>query len=523
MVQNTNNDALGFPDVQNLECSIDKLLNHSKNKSKFKKNPFFISTGGLDSSDYTGKSIKRSKFSQKHFQNTKFINSAAAGSDFGNCFFEECEFKNANFQECTFSNGSLINCSEKNSIINCNFNNSLFTNNFLLENLYFEHSVFQNTAFINGEIRDTTFYSSTLEDTLFSNVSFRNVFFNDLNIDYSVFQDIHMDNVILPFSQICFTFGLLPYLMNTKDNVYITSVANTNNRISIKEYLRLLPDFENYYLGTQDFFPLANIYLAKGELENARKAILSGVLLATTTFDFRQIKYLSKLIHNYSIFDFHQRKQIYDYIYKNITFETMHPGLLYRYNVYKNEIDCYLLDNNRRGIATCEIDILTEIYPDEHQKLGILISTLEEIIEQHGSHEGEHSILCRHNSAEEIVMKIQDIYEVLQVIIPTIYTTLLGVLVLEEKLINRHKNKVDMKYADEMKKLELEEKRINIEIAKKNLAERKSTNSTLGLEQTAIANFAENEKLRKNITDNNIIINNINYIIYGDIPSKSTN
>lgn len=520
MEYDVNSRLISCPDTFQLEQSIERLLQHSKNKSKFKKEPFIGSTGGRDTSNYTGKSIKRSNFAQTHFYETQFINSAAAGSHFTHCEFDNCKFINANFQECTFLHNIIKNNTSENSITNCNFNNSLFSDNFLITDVQFQHSVFQDTAFINGTIQDTTFYSSTLEDTIFSNILMNSVRFNDLNIDYSVFDNVQMSDVILPFSQICFTFGLLPYLLNTKDNVHVTSVQNKNGYISTQEFLDLLPCFEIYYCGTSDFFPLTNIYLALGEYKKAQTAILNGILLATTNCDFRQIKYLSKLIYTYSIFDFHERKQIYDYINSHISFYDMNPSLLYSYSVYKNQITSFLLNNNRTGIITSEIDILTNVYPEESEKLGILLATLEQIIEQEKSGKGEHEILCRHNSAEEIVITIQDIYQALQFIIPTIYSVLLGAFILEEKWTNHKKQKIELQNSSELKELELEEARIEVERKRIALEKEKAEYHMWEQEQITQKNSIKNEILRKNIANNNIEITEISHITYGDIPPE---
>lgn len=282
-----------------LDFSIEKLSEHAKNKNKFRKDPILTSTGGINSSDYTNKSLRRSQISQKTFYNTKFISSTAAGSTFMHCTFDNCTIKNANFQETAFWNNKFKNMDKGNPITNSNFNRSLFSDDFSISDVYFRHSIFRQTAFINGTLKNIVFYSSTLEDTIFSNVSMEKVRFNDLNVDYSVFDNIKADDVIFPFSQICFTFGLLPYLMTTKDNVFITSSQNNKGFIKPKEFLTLLPYFEQYYIKTNDFFPLANIYLSLGKYDEAKTVILNGILLATTIFDFRQIKYLSKLIYIY--------------------------------------------------------------------------------------------------------------------------------------------------------------------------------------------------------------------------------
>ena len=304
----------------------------------------------------------------------------------------------------------------------------------------------------------------------------------------------------------------MPYLFCTNDKVYITSAQNSKGFIEPKEFLALLPYFKIYYSKTDNFFPLANIYLSMGDYDKAQSAILKGILLATTTFDFRQIKYLSKLIYTYSIFDFHQRKNIYDYINSHIMFCDMNSSLLYSYNTYKNEISNFLLNNNRIGIVTSEIDIVTNVYPEESEKIGIL-ATIERIIEVGKSKKGEHSILCRHNSAETLLVVIQETYESLNVIIPAIYSILLGYLVLEEKWENRKKNKIEQKNAVELKEIEMEKARISLEREKLALSKEKYELYKIQSQMASIQ-----EDLRKNIIHNNIDILEIQHISYGDIP-----
>lgn len=226
------------------------------------------------------------------------------------------------------------------------------------------------------------------------------------------------------------------------------------------------------------------------------------------------------MIYTYSVFDFHQRKQIYDYINSHISFHDMNRGLLYKYNVYKNEIKSYLLDNNRSGIVTCEIDILTDVYPEEPQKLGIILSVLEQIVEQNKSEKGEHNILCRHNSAEEILITIQDIYQALAIIIPTIYSVMLGAMVLEEKWNNRKKDRLDLEHAAELKELELHEKRMDVELKELQLAKEKAEYIAWQNKQLQEKNRIPNEILRRNITDNEIQVKEIHHITYGDIPHE---
>ena len=510
-----------------LDYTIELLLQHCKNKQKFKKDSNQIATGGEDHNDYTDKGIKRSKVSSKKFIHSIFRNSAAAGSNFFSCTFDNCKFINANFQECSFIKSRIINDSNNDPIIHSNFNESLFSDGFVVENTCFEHSVFYNTAFIGGTIKNTTFYACTLEGAIFSNIEMQNVKFTDLNIDYAVFENVEMQNVILPFSQICYTFGLLSYLKETTDNVYITSVANENGYISKDEFLKLIPHFIKYYTETRDFFPLANIYFFIGDKENAKKSILAGISESVIEVDFRKIKYLCKLISVYEVFNYHERQEINDYINSKISFCDMHPSLLYSYTVYKKEIESYLLNNNRKGIVTAEINIATNIFPNEAKKLGILISTIEEIIDLYKSPLGEHQIVCRHNSAESILITIQELLPTAVAIVAMFYSVLVSCTSLADKILDIKTKKSNLQASEHKNKLELEKTQVEIEKLRNENIHYQLENElkqieldSKRLEQLEKTNKINQMILSKNITQNNIEVTNMNHIIYGNIPTQ---
>uniref|UniRef100_N1ZWI5 Pentapeptide repeat-containing protein n=1 Tax=Eubacterium plexicaudatum ASF492 TaxID=1235802 RepID=N1ZWI5_9FIRM len=494
--------------------SVENLLIHSKNKSRFKKNPTLISTGGIDSSDYTNKSLRRSKFSQKKFNQTVFQNSGAAGSHFSMCYFNECKIKNANFQECTFYGGSLQNNLKDSAVINSNFNDSLFTNSFEIKNCFFKHCVFHGTAFINCNIQNTDFYSSTLEDTLFSNTRLRNVTFSDLNIDYSVFENVQMQHVILPFSQVCYSFGLLSYIIYTTDKVFISSSDAQSGYISKESYLQLISDFLIYYIGTKDYFPVANIYLAFGKNDFAREAIKKGILGAIASYDFMKIKYFCKLIYSYPVFSYHERKSIYDLITSKITFSDSDARLQYNYSVYRDEINNYLLNNSKHNVLTSEIDITTNINYSDNIRLGNLLTILETTVEYTKSSKGEHSISIRHNSNIEIAIFLQDIYQALTVIIPSIYSILLGIEILKEKRIANKQSKRELEFEESLKALEIESKQIELERNK--IARQKELIELQN--QLTFTQHLDQETLRQNILDLDIDIEEIHHITYGNIP-----
>lgn len=511
---------------QSLDYTIEVLLQHCKNKQKFRKDANKIASGGIDHSDYTNKGIRRSRVSGKQFVKSIFKNSAAAGSNFFDCIFDRCHIINANFQECSFIKSKIINNIKGNSIIHSNFNESLFADEFALDNNYFEHSVFYNTTFLGGKISNTVFYSCTLEGATFSDVLLKNVRFTDMNIDYALFENIKMHNVILPFSQICYTFGLLPYLKETTDEVYVTSAANEQGYISKDEFIDLMPHFIKYYTEIKDFFPLANIYFFMNDNEKAKQAILAGILEGVSETDFRKIKYLCKLIYIYGVFNFHERQDILDYIYSHISFSEMHSSIRYSYLVYKKEIESYLLNSNYKGIVTAEINVLTNVFPTETLKLGVLLSTIEEVIQLYKSPLGEHQIVCRHNSAEAFSIILREVLPSAIFIVTSLYSVLMAYYTLENKKIDVRIKKQTLKNIQAKNNLEITNSQLNLEVHRQQLINDQLDNKLKQLELAKIYSEQSEEQnrirkkiLSKNIKENDVEISEIRHIIYGNIPT----
>jgi hypothetical protein len=198
----------------------------------------------------------------------------------------------------------------------------------------------------------------------------------------------------------------------------------------------------------------------------------------------------------------------------------MHPSLFYSYNVYKKEIESYLLNNNRKGITTAEIKITTEVFPDEAHKMGILISTLEEIIDLYKSPLGEHKIICRHNSAESIVVFIQENWPSIILIVTSIYSVLMGCLSLEDKILDIKIKKNDLHSSQIQKKLEHQKISQELVINQLDIELKETELNEIHSAQLEKNNKIRHEILRRNITENNVGINKINHILYGNIPAQ---
>lgn len=149
------------------------------------------------------------------------------------------------------------------------------------------------------------------------------------------------------------------------------------------------------------------------------------------------------------------------------------------------------------------------------------MASLEDIIDYGKSNSGEHQILCRHNSAEEIVITIQDMYQALQVIIPMVYSVLLGAMILEEKWSKRLVNKFERKHIAEQKEIEMQTARIKLEREKIALEKDKAEFEAWKLAEKNKDNRIKNEILRRNIVNNDIDISAISHITYGNIPPEA--
>lgn len=230
-----------------------------------------------------------------------------------------------------------------------------------------------------------------------------------------------------------------------------------------------------------------------------------------------RIKYLCKLIYSYPVFNYHERKSIYDFINTKISFSDTDARLQYNYSVYRDEINNYLLNNSKQDFLTSEIDITTNINFNDNVRLGNLLSTLEIAIENTKSSEGEHSISIRHNSNIEIAIFLQDIYQALTVIIPGIYSILLGIEILKEKRIANKHSKHKLELEESLKVLEIESKQV--ELDRNKIALQKEWVELQN--QLALTLNLDQETLRQNILNLDINIPEIHHITYGNIPPNA--
>lgn len=495
------------------------LSSHAKNPQKFSETPYgymIFDKKKKIRKDFTSKSLRRYHINNVIFTKSKFINSAAAGAKFLNCDFENCDIKHANFQNCDF-NHLTFSAEDNLSITSSNFNDSCIVD-FKFNNITMKHCVFNETLFCNGIFQDTVLFSDTFENTVFDNVKFKKVIFSDLNIDFAEFNSVEMEDTILPFSQIPYTFGLLDYLMNTKDSIYITSVSSPDGKITVQEYISLLNKFEIYYTNTKEYFPLANIYLCQKKTQLAYQAVVEGMHQALSEHNYRLVKYFCKLISRYSFLEYGKRQSLYYQINEIVTKTIRNQIDQYRFFLQKPLMEYYLLRNNViDDTATLELLIKTNYDYTEISNTNSIYKYLENLVSFLETENGSHKIEITHHSSPTITLVFEDMYLALITAVPFIYAGLKGFLGLlhsyQDYLIKREAYKKEKEFKEiekerellnnEYRKIEIEKERLEIENYKLELA----------LKEKAANLEIDAKEMNKTIQKNNIQIKSIKHAI----------
>lgn len=509
------------------EYSLEQFTNARKVLSFHAKNPqkFAAKAGNIMlfdkktdiEEDFTDKSLRRYHCGNVRFINSKFIKSSATGARFINCDFDKCQIEHANFQNCDLNHISLIS-NESLPIKSSNFNDTCIVD-FNFHSIIFKNNVFNGTLFYAGIFQNVILSSNTFENTVFENIIFNDVVFNDLNIDYSEFHSVKMQNTILPFSQIPYTFGLLDYIINTQDQVYITSASSPNKKITPAEYVSLLNSFEIYYRYTEAYFPLANIYICTGRRQLAETAIEDGIRKALVNSDYRLVKYFCKLISQYSCFKYSYRQSLYYKLNEFAMITATSSVAQYRFYSQKPLIEYYLLKNNSSSdVSMLELLIQTGYDYAEFSKTNIIYAYLEKTIASLESMTGSHKIEISHHSSPTITVVFEDFYWILIAAVPLIYAGLknyLGLLNSYQEYLSKReeyrKEKSFSKLQEEALILDNEQKRLEIEKIKVELRqlqeEEKLKEKTKKLKVDA-------KKMYERVEQNHIQIKGVRHAIF---------
>ncbi len=375
----------------------------NKNKRQHALEYLNIQMDNAEEYDFTAVSLTHSNFRNCVITNISFERAAVTGSIFENCVFKNCNFNGADFEFCQFKS-----CRFKDQHIKgASFNNSDFigdkSENSFIQDVFFLECTFTGTFFQCTSLISVELKYCTLEGACFSNTFFKDIDWRELNIEYVEFLNPKMENVVLPYEQIPYTFGLLDYLANNRSiNVHLYK----SKKICIDTYFKKeIPLLLKKFLHQDLFFPISNIYLFGDPIDyNSAFAYLERELQSLAMVrDYRGIKFCCKLIVMSNKFSHNQLNRFYNAIINSNKILRRNSAEIKSFTRHIGEIR-ELLFGHKNGLS---ITLKANINIENSKRFSNLINTLQCIAKP--THEPQIpyvTLLLSNNSPLYIVVNI---------------------------------------------------------------------------------------------------------------------
>lgn len=354
-------------------------------------------------SDWTSLSGNGSRFTGCDFYASKINDAALQHALFDSAVFHHCEMRGSNFAYSFFA-WSAINGSE------------------------IESSAFTSAEFNHVMLQDCKLEHSNFELCKFQNTVFRNINFENLTLKYAFFRDVHMENVGLPFMQMPYIFGGMKYIFTTEDSIRITSMNKRKPSLSIAEYRSMLPKLIVFFASRDDYFPLANCYLASGQTELAEQANENGIVSSAALHDFRKLYFYCVQAAQELDLPRERRSQLYDQIRQIVASNHLNRAEYHEFRYYFPMIKQLMFDNPYSH-PTLAVSLHTNIGANDFHSLGLLMRTLDEVSENCGAKLDSKHIEIRHNSPNivgwfptgdlgQLLQLLQNTWEVISPVLP---------------------------------------------------------------------------------------------------------
>lgn len=249
--------------------------------------------------------MKQSRFRYVIYDTCMFQSVALTGSQFHSVSFRGTALMGSSLACCDFYDVDIdgTGCTPYSS-------NNLSLGTFELcrfRNLTFSNSGILGSMFHNCKFDNIVFLSSTLEGTRFINCNMLNCDFSSVNVEFTQFSKSTMESVCFPFYQFPYVIGAADYISDEESN--ITIQAGTK-RLSVAEYKEQLQNLILYFRDKNEFFPICNLCIANGAIDDAQRFLLDGISNALEHRDFRMIRYFCQLALHHNILNEFTRQRI---------------------------------------------------------------------------------------------------------------------------------------------------------------------------------------------------------------------
>lgn len=388
-------------------------------------------------------SLKRTRLYNSMIWNSSFINSALTGSYFSETEFISSVFDKSNLQYCHFIGVTFRDV----KIYNTNLSYSNFYNTGFI-NTEFKGSTVSELLFDDCTFENCVFTASMLENAIFSNCLLKNVQFADTNIEYMELKNSKLTSVIMPFAQISYVYGACRHLHDGD-----IQIQGGGHILSVAEYHELQEALIVYYASIAEYFPLANLYLARQDLDNLYQCISLGLQSSITSKNFRMLKFFCKLAVQGSLFEYKKLRELYSLIDNWVKQQDL--------NIYEQrdfihnfaEIRSLLLDNIY-DFPTVQIVLQTNIDSNESERIIKFIEYVDSTIHLLCTKQTSH-IEYRHNSDANFIAFLSAHYTEILLVITTLMA---GASNIEKHILNAQQIKLNQlkikKEAAELKKMD---------------------------------------------------------------------
>lgn len=443
---------------EQFSAARDRILQHRQSTLKF-QSELTSASGVTLSGDYTLGRISHNYFSNCSFEHASLKKAVGSGSIFRKVQFCETDltystFQNSSFEQCTFDQCAFQGCN--------------------MSECYFQESIWQDCSSgavnMTAALLDMCQFLRTkpgnLSEAVLKDSYFEDIRLTNIQLEYSSFQRLKTKNVILPFSQLPYIFGGIQYLLETSDNVRVSSHINDSDSISVDEYSSVLKDMEIFYSYKQEYFPLANILLAFQRYDEALAAILYGIKDAARQRDFRMCKYYCKLITSNGRFPDETLRGLYQAICQAAPVQSMSQAQYYQYLRHIPEIRSMLIENpNHFPHASLKLE--TDIKVTDITRIGILISTLDHFLHLNGSSLALPNITISHNSPVIIAISLCGTPSTILAIGALILSVIVGICKAYNHIADAIlKTQEIVKNQHDLKQKDLETRKLSAELAR---------------------------------------------------------
>ena len=354
---------------------------------------------------YEKLSMKRSRFQNLNYRRCTFENVAFPASSFHNVTFKNTELSGNSFACCNFFDCQFSNSSKHNTMyIGNNFSQSSFTT-CDFKKAIFESNGFLQSLFYNCKFYSVDFQSNTLEGCCFNSSHFEKVNAGHTNVEFVELLNTELKDVTFPFYQFAYIIGASDFLKEASEKI---SFAVADKEVTCEEYIHQTDNLILYYLDKQEYFPVCNLLIAKGEVDDAQSVFLNGINQALETLDFRMIRHFCRLAKRHDLLDevtIHRaRKEIENYLFNDaIPLERINDFI-----VNAGEIRKILLSGKSNSV-TYNFNIRTNIHKSDKagvEYVNALSNELNNTLSQYDYGQIGFQVAVSNHSPFEIIVDI---------------------------------------------------------------------------------------------------------------------